>query len=196
MKKLAKVFAMVAGLAAMLSLSSCVLTVKTFAGNSVKIVNDTAFNVKVEYASGAAWEGEQKETLINAGDEAKINCSAFWPLAIINTTDNTEAVIDSLSPYKGTIKVSKLEFKTSDGSTGGLPTGGNTGGSYYDFDDNKSYLVCDSNGITVGNYVPGYQLDACNLVEYTDFNFKSNGNIWLTSLGESKCSSKSWYNNF
>lgn len=196
MKKLAKVFAMVAGLAAMLSLSSCVLTVKTFAGNNVKIVNDTDFNVKVQYASGAAWEGEEKETFVYAGDEAKINCSAFWPLAIINTTDNTEAVIDSVSPYKGTIKVSKLEFKTSEEYTGGLPTGGNTGGSYYDFDDNKSYLVCDSNGITVGNYVPGYQLDACNLVEYTDFNFKSDDNIWLTSSGVSKCSSKSWYNNF
>ncbi|MCI5607019.1 MAG: hypothetical protein MR420_06200 [Spirochaetia bacterium] len=190
MKKLAKVFAMVAGLSAMLSLSSCVLTVKTFAGNSVKIVNDTAFNVKVEYASGAAWEGEQKETFVSAGDEAKINCSAFWPLAIINTTDNTEAVIDSVSPYKGTIKVSKLEFKTSDGSTGGLPTGGDTGGnttggltSGSGFEDDISYTVCFTDGSSMQAY--GSYLNTLGLVAGTDYQI-SGTKVILTPSGDPK----------
>lgn len=186
MKKLAKVFAMVAGLAAMLSLSSCVLTVKTFAGNNVKIVNDTDFNVKVQYASGAAWEGEEKETFVYAGDEAKINCSAFWPLAIIKTTDNTEAVINSVSPYKGTIKVSKLEFKTSDGSTGGLPTGGDntgTGNTGTGFDNDTSYTVYYTNGTSIQLY--GSYLNTLGLVAGTDYQI-SGTKVILTPSGDPK----------
>lgn len=190
MKKLAKVFAMVAGLAAMLSLSSCVLTVKTFAGNSVKIVNDTAFNVRVEYASGAAWEGEQKETLVYAGDEAKINCSAFWPLAIIKTTDNTEAVINSVSPYKGTIKVSKLNFESS---TGGLPTGGDTTGGVStggEFDNDFLYTVHLTEVNNTNMY--GRQLNSYNLVKGTDYT--TDGiNVYLTDSGRNKVGLTQYY---
>ena len=193
MKKLAKVFAMVAGLAAMLSLSSCVLTVKTFAGNNVKIVNDTAFNVKVEYATGAAWEGEEKETFVYAGDEAKINCSAFWPLAIINTTDNTEAVIDSVSPYKGTIKVSKLEFKTSEDYTGGLPTGGDTTGGVStggEFDNDTLYTVFLTDVNNTNMY--GRQLNSYNLVKGTDYRIEDTL-VYLTDSGRNKVPYNKYY---
>lgn len=198
MKKLAKVFAIAAGLAAMLSLSSCVLTVKTFAGNNVKIVNDTDFNVKVQYASGAAWEGEEKETFVYAGDEAKINCSAFWPLAIIKTTDNTEAVINSVSPYKGTIKVSKLEFKTSEEYTGGLPTGGDTTGGVStggvstggEFDDDFLYTVHFTDVNKTNMY--GSQLNSYNLVKGTDYT--TDGiNVYLTDSGRNKVGLTQYY---
>ena len=193
MKKLAKVFAMVAGLAAMLSLSSCVLTVKAFTGNNVKIVNDTDFDVRVLYNSGAAWEGEEKEITVSHGNVEKINCSEFWPLIIINSLYNTEAVIDSVSPYKGTIKVSKLEFKTSEEYTGGNTTGGNTTGGVStggEFDDDFLYTVHLTNVNKTNMY--GRQLNSDNLVKGTDYT--TDGiNVYLTDSGRNKVGLTQYY---
>jgi len=189
MKKMAKWLAGIAAIAAVMSLCSCILTVEALAGNKVTVVNDTGHRVKVDYCTGAAWEGDSKSIELEKDAVTKITVSEFWPLWAYDYETNETGIMEVVHPYVNKIKLSDLTWSKGSSYNSSSSYGNSYNNNSGTLNNTTEYTVIytDSNGDVQTTFGYGSYLKSFNLEQGTDYTI-SGTTITLTESGKTKLS--------